>query len=397
MRDKTIRIDSHIHFTPPSMVEDLEAFSEMEPYWGLLITPDPVNHTVQGWATPERMISDMDLAGIDKVVLQGVYRQTEESTRQTNDDTLDILRRYPDRVIGFAVLHFQSVDRTLDELKRCLDGGMKGVGELNPYGQGTTFDDPIFHKVIEACIRYQIPLNLHVSEEIGHFYLGKSTTPIAEYYQLACRYPELKLILSHWGGGLLFYEIMPEVRQNLKNVWYDTAGSPLLYPTPGIFNSVLQIIDHRKLLFGSDYPLIICPSRQQQPDFRPFLDEINALGLPQPVYDDIMGGNAARLFGYVESDELVEIENPVSKPTAPASIITEIDKNTNPKVSPYMALSAVCSAWPETQAIFSKYGISWVNNPVPFWEPIAQAAAARGLGPTARKKLLEELNSMIGD
>ncbi|RPI87391.1 MAG: amidohydrolase [Chloroflexi bacterium] len=389
-------IDSHIHFTPPSMAEDLETFSELEPYWGLLITPDPVNHTVQGWATPEQMIADMDLAGIDKVVLQGVYRQTEESTRRTNDDTLNILHQYQDRVIGFAVLHFQDADRTLDELNRCLDGGMKGVGELNPYGQGITFDNPVFQKVIEACIDYQIPLNLHVSEEIGHFYLGKSTTPIAEYYRVACRYPELKLILSHWGGGLLFYEILPEVRQNLKNVWYDTAGSPLLYPTPGIFHSALQVIDHRKLLFGSDYPLIICPSRQQQPDFRPFLGEINSLELPQPIYDDIMGGNAARLFGLMESDDLTETGKPDLKLTAPNSIITEIDKDNSPKVTPYMAVTAVCNAWPETQAVFAKYGISWQNSPVPFWEPIAQAAAAHGLGPTARKRLLEELNWSIG-
>jgi hypothetical protein len=55
-----MRIDAHAHYTPPSMIADLEGFAEQEPYWGLLITPDPVNHTAQGWATPERMIDDME-------------------------------------------------------------------------------------------------------------------------------------------------------------------------------------------------------------------------------------------------------------------------------------------------------------------------------------------------
>jgi hypothetical protein len=386
-------IDSHIHFTPPSMAENLEAFSEQEPYWGLLITPDPVNHTQQGWSTPEQMITDMDVAGVDKVVLLGVYRQTEANTRQTNSDTLEIIRRYPDRVTGFAVVHYHPLEHALDEIKRCLDGGMSGVGELNPYGQGVSFEDPDFLKVIEACIQFDIPVNLHVSEEIGHFYLGKSTTPLIEYYRLICRYPELKVILAHWGGGMLFYEIMPEVRQNLKNVWYDTAGSPLLYPTPNIFRAALQCVSHKKILYGSDYPLLICPDRQRKADFRPFLEEIDALDLPQDVYDDIMGRNAARLLGFEPGGETPAEEEYTAR--AASSIMTEIDKSEAGKISPFMAVSAVCQAWPETQPVFARYHIPWENSPVPYWEPIAQAAAAHGMGPKARQILLDELNQAI--
>ena len=51
LMDENMKIDAHIHFTPPSLGENLAEFSEQEPYWGLLLTPDPVNHTEQGWAT----------------------------------------------------------------------------------------------------------------------------------------------------------------------------------------------------------------------------------------------------------------------------------------------------------------------------------------------------------
>ena len=119
-----------------------------------------------------------------------------------------------------------------------------------------------------------IPPNLHTNEEVGHFYPGKAVTPLRDYYRLASRYPELKLILAHWGGGIFFYEMMPEVRRVLRNVWYDTAASALQYPTQDIFGVALRCVDHRKLLYASDYPLRLYPRRQSGPDFRPFLAEI---------------------------------------------------------------------------------------------------------------------------
>jgi hypothetical protein len=56
-----------------------------------------------------------------------------------------------------------------------------------------------------------------------------------------------------------------------------------------------------------------------------------------------------------------------------------------------MAVSMVARVWPQTQAVFERYGIPWKDSPVPFWEPIAQAAAARGYGLQARQQLLDEL------
>jgi hypothetical protein len=52
----------------------------------------------------------------------------------------------------------------------------------------------------------------------------------------------------------------------------------------------------------------------------------------------------------------------------------------------------VSEAWPATRAVFDKYGISWEDSPVPYWEPIAQAAAAHGWGPWDQRRLLDELN-----
>ncbi len=388
-----MRIDAHVHYTPPAMRDDLAALAVQEPYWNLLMTASGAGQAAQGWATAERMIDDMDRAGIDRVVLLSEYRLTHESSVARNDQALHILRRWPDRVMAFACLQPTAGQAALDEMKRCLDSGMVGVGELNPYGQAHTLDDPDFLRVVEACITYGVPMNLHVSEEIGHYYLGKSTTPLRHYHRLACRYPELKLILAHWGGGLFLYEIMPEVRRELANVWYDTAASPLLYPTQDIFDVALRCVDRRKILYGSDYPLSLYPGRQAEPDFCAFVTEIEGLGLAPEVLEDLLGGNAARLLGLAETQAATR---PSARKPRRSLVTTELADPTGVAITDFMAVTLVARTWPETQAVFERYGIPCVDSPVPFWEPIAQAAAAKGLGPQQRQRLLTELNEAAG-
>ncbi len=63
-------------------------------------------------------------------------------------------------------------------------------------------------------------------------------------------------------------------------VCYDTAGSPLLFPTTALFGAALGCVDQRQLLNAAAYPLLFAPRRQSGPDFQPFIAEIEALGAP---------------------------------------------------------------------------------------------------------------------
>ena len=49
--------------------------------------------------------------------------------------------------------------------------------------------------------------------------------------------------------------MMREVEDLLRNIFYDTAASPLLY-NDKIFDVSLEIVGANKILFGSDYPLM---------------------------------------------------------------------------------------------------------------------------------------------
>ncbi|MBR20852.1 MAG: amidohydrolase, partial [Leifsonia sp.] len=56
----------------------------------------------------------------------------------------------------------------------------------------------------------------------------------------------------------------------------------------------------------------------------------------------------------------------------------------------------VAERYPRTRPVFERYGIPYVNSPVPVWEPIIQSAAARGIPLSRLDGLLEELQRAVG-
>ena len=94
------------------------------------------------------------------------------------------------------------------------------------------------------------------------------------------------MVCAHWGGGLPFYALMPEVKKAMKNVFFDTAASPFLY-SPQIYNQVIQLVGADRILFGTDYPLL----KQRR-----MVDEVSELGLAEEVRGLILGRNAQRIL-----------------------------------------------------------------------------------------------------
>ena len=81
----------------------------------------------------------------------------------------------------------------------------------------------------------------HVSEPVGHPYAGKEGLPLDQLYAFAKSAPGVSIIAAHWGGGLPFYALMPEVRDALDNVCFDTAASHLLYQ-PQVYRRVIDLV-----------------------------------------------------------------------------------------------------------------------------------------------------------
>jgi uncharacterized protein len=144
----------------------------------------------------------------------------------------------------------------------------------------------VLEATTEVLKAHDRPLLVHSSEPIGHDYAGKGKQHPWRLLKLAQNFPDLKIVLAHWGGGLPFYELMPEVGEALNNVYYDTAASSFLYK-PDVFRLAAEIVGHERILWGTDYPLL---SQQK------FLARVRSTELSEAALSAILGGNAARLL-----------------------------------------------------------------------------------------------------
>ncbi|HEX7586793.1 MAG TPA: TatD family hydrolase, partial [Anaerolineae bacterium] len=282
---------AHTHIFSPTVIADRASYSKRDPFFGELYSGIAAR-----MIGAEELIAAMDTAGIDKAVLAGWPWQPHEICVEQNSWALDVARRYPSRLYALAAIQPAAGAPARRELERCITAGMVGLGELNADGQRFRLDDADFlalaHRAAELCV----PLLLHTNEPVGHRYPGKGQLPMADIYALIKAVPDLKLILAHWGGGFPFYELMREVRKAASNVYYDSAASPLLYSST-IFRTVIDIVGGDKVLFGSDFPLILYPKRQTEPDYAPFLAEIRELGFANEDRAKMMADNALRVFG----------------------------------------------------------------------------------------------------
>ena len=207
---------------------------------------------------------------------------------ECNSYVIEAVARAGGKLTGLAVIQPLAGARAVAEVERCAAAGLRGVGELMPHGQGYRLSDlSVVGPIAEVCAARGLVLLTHASEPVGHTYPGKGDVTPADLLALAQAFPALRIVAAHWGGGLPFYELMPEVRTAAANIWYDSAASLFLYQ-PEIFATVAAICGPEKLLWASDYPLIAQPR---------MLDYARRSGLDGAALELVLGGNAARLFG----------------------------------------------------------------------------------------------------
>ena len=276
-------IDFHTHIVSPEIREKRDEYARRDACFSILYSQPKAK-----LATAEELITSMDECGIDKSVILGLGLVDHELCVEVNDYILESATRYPNRLMGFCTVQPKAGDKALKELERCASGGAKGIGEMRPDVQGFDLgNSAMMSPLIQALEAHNLILLIHASEPVGHQYFGKGNITPEFIYPFIQKFPTLKLVCAHWGGGLPFYALMPEVDQALSNTFFDTAATPFLYK-PQIFDNVADIAGCEKILFGSDYPLL-SPKR--------VLDQINTVELSPENKAKVLGGNAATLLG----------------------------------------------------------------------------------------------------
>jgi predicted TIM-barrel fold metal-dependent hydrolase len=274
-------VDFHTHVVPPDIKKNRDKYLGDACFSLLYAEPEAK------LITADELINAMDEYEIDKSVILNLGWVSHELCVETNDYILESIARYPERLIGFCAIQPLAGDEALEELERCARNGIKGIGEMRPDVQGFDLrDGKTMKPIIKAAIEHDLIFLTHASEPVGHQYCGKGNITPEIIYPFILSFPDLKFVCAHWGGGLPFYALMPEVDKALSNVYFDTAATPFLY-RPQIFKQVTDIIGSDRILFGSDYPLL-SPRR--------IIDQIESTRISPKDKAKILGGNAQRLL-----------------------------------------------------------------------------------------------------
>ena len=239
-------------------------------------------------ATAEALIGTMDQARVSRAVVMGMGWTDRVLAREVNDYIIESVARHPGRLSGFCSVNPVWGDDALAEVERCARAGTKGIGELHPDTQGFDITDEAgLAPLMAAARRLGLPVLVHASEPVGHQYPGKGATTPYKLYRFIENFQSNTIVCAHWGGGLPFYALMPEVSEVIKNVYFDMAASPFLYRSE-VVHTVVDLVGPDRILFGTDFPLIQ-PQR--------LLRQVKESGIDAADVAAILGGNAARLLG----------------------------------------------------------------------------------------------------
>jgi predicted TIM-barrel fold metal-dependent hydrolase len=271
-------VDAHVHVFPPEVVGNRETFLGRDGRFDALYGSPKAR-----MATADEVVRHMDEVGVAVSVVFGFAFGDQGLCRLVNDYVMGVVKARPDRFVGLACVA-PGAPGAREELERCLDAGLRGCGELTPDDAGPE-EIRVLAPLVGCLEERGLPLMVHASEPVGHHYPGKGKYTTTECVALAQAYPGLRLVFSHMGGGLFLYELMPEVRDILSNVYYDTAAVPYLYD-PRVYQVAVSCTGVGKLIFGSDYPLL-SPSRYYK----------GLAGLAEDVRAQVNDSNARRLFG----------------------------------------------------------------------------------------------------
>jgi len=279
-------IDFHTHVFSPHIKEDRSRYINSDPLFaGLYSSPKAKV------ATADELIDSMDKDGVDVSVILNAGWMSHDLCMETNDYIMESVARYPERLVGFCSVYPESLELAIAEIERCAREGIRGVGEIRPDKQLFNLAErEMMALLVEVMMRHKLILLTHASEPVGHQYPGKGNVTPGTLYPFITNFPDLTVVCAHWGGGLPFYALMPEVKEAMRNVYFDTAASPFLY-SPRIYGQVVDLVGADKILFGSDYPLL-AQSR--------FLKEIGSLDLSEESKNLILSGNARRLLGIAD-------------------------------------------------------------------------------------------------
>jgi len=325
-------IDVHNHYFPREWIDYLGQRSEcpkMEQKGDTLFLSSHnapasrISHS--GHFDPSARIKDMDQCGIDAQILSLTLPSVEELpvdegvtwARKINDHFAEVCSKYPGRFYANASLPFQDIEEALKELDRAYRQlGAKGITMFSNVNF-KPLSSPEFHPIYAKAEEYGLPIFIHPGIpfdvetirkhkfNLGLYGFTYDTTMAVMsliWQGVLEKYPRLTLIHSHLGG------VVPYLVERMEDSWRVSAkmlGLELpkepseyyrrqVYPDSisgylPAMRCCLDFVGPRHICLGTDYAHGIGNWVQA-------IAFVKALGLSEEDTNNILGGNAARIY-----------------------------------------------------------------------------------------------------
>jgi len=284
--DKLVAIDIHTHaHTPPEMSdpEELKAREAMKAYFGTTGVKD-LNMTEIAQYYRERKIGCV-IFSVDSESRTGFKRYPNEEVARLAAENSDIM-------IPFGSIDPAKGAAGAKEARRLVrDFGVKGF-KFHPSTQAFYPNDRMAYPLYEAIAESGAIALFHSGQTgAGSGMAGgggvrlKYANPMF-LDDVAVDFPHMPIILAH--PSFPWQEEALAVSQHKPNVYIDLSGwSPKYFPP--ILVHYANTLLKRKMLFGSDYP-VLTPDR--------WMADFDKIDIRPEVKPLILKDNAAKLLGF---------------------------------------------------------------------------------------------------
>jgi uncharacterized protein len=253
-------------------------------------------------------------------------QQALDLARLANDSMADLVRRYPERFVGFAAsMPLGDADASIVELERSVTElgalGAQVFTNCNGWAMDHPRLDPLWERIhtLERTVwvhgarqptgadyadedrsRFGLWAALGWPYEMGMFAARMVASGVLD------RYPGLRFLLHHSGG------MMPTFSRRVNGSWLELQASapederayhglhrpPTEYfqrfyadtsgQSPVAIHAALEFLGHEHVLLGSDAPFVVPVEH---------VSNLERLGLPPEQHALLVAGNARRILG----------------------------------------------------------------------------------------------------
>jgi len=201
----------------------------------------------------------------------------------SNDEVAGWVAAHPDRLTGIASVDIRNPRLAVQELRRAVgDLGFRGL-RIVPWLWGLPPNHRLYYPLFAECVELGIPFMTQVGHT-GPLRTSETGRPIPYLDDVALDFPDLVIIGGHIGYP--WTTEMIALATKYPNVHIDTSAY-VAHRYPAELVAYLGGNGRRKVLFGSNYPMITPAQALKRFGELPLDDEARAL---------FLGGNASRLF-----------------------------------------------------------------------------------------------------